>query len=137
MPPPRTGFMRQRLKQAARQRGDTVKLHWTTVTGGTVDPVYHVTTGGTETPRSEEIKALVHFPDYASHSVRNFAVIQVGDLIVDFPADAQLDGRAGLSFEIQGIRYRQKETGEDLAKAWDAVVGGVRLARTLLLTPAK
>lgn len=137
MPPPRIAFLRQRLKQAAHQRGDTVRLHWTTVTGGTVDPVYHVTTGGTETARSEEIKALVHFPDYAAHAVRSFAVIQVGDVIVDFPGDVQIDGRAGLSFEIQGRRYRQKETGEALAKAWGAVVGGVRLARTLLLTPAK
>lgn len=117
---------------------DPVTLHWVERTGGVEDPVYPgVFTGGTVVDRSELVRGNLHSVEFTKGAVIQNAEVQNGDIIADFPADVVLDGRAEIEFEIEGRRYMQKAINPKLFKTWDAVIGGVRLHRTILLTPKK
>lgn len=134
MMPSRVGTMRRGLRRLGRT---PVKVIWTERTGGTADAAYGVVTGGTTEEVSEEQHMLVHWPDHARSEVRQFTEIAAGDCIVDLAdADVEFDGRTGLQFEIMGRRYRPKPASDRLLKAWDVVVGSVKLTRTMLLTPS-
>jgi hypothetical protein len=134
MMPSRVGQMRRGIRRLAKT---SVKLHWQERTGGTADPVYGTVTGGTVETLSETQKMLVHWPDLTRSEVRQFTEIAQGDCIVDLAdADVEFEGRTGLEFEIAGRRYRPKPASDRLLKAWDVVVGDVKLTRSLLLTPS-
>jgi len=59
--------------------------------------------------------------------------VEIGDLMVDFPPDAPLDGKENLVFTVKGQAYVQKEVSEKLAQSWDATLGDRRMFRTMLL----
>ncbi len=50
--------------------------------------------------------------------------------------DVTLDSLEELSFDVDGVRYVQKQVGERLAKSWDAIVAGFKFSRPLLLRKA-
>lgn len=50
--------------------------------------------------------------------------------------DVTLDSLEELSFDVDGVRYTQKQVGERLAKSWDAVVADLKFSRPLLLRKA-
>lgn len=112
--------------------GTAVILRWVTFDGATTADPTTGATFGTETQQSETVKGFVHFLENTG-GVRLFQEMEAEDVIVDLPAATVIEGRAKLKFEIEGRLYVQKPVGEKVAKHWDAVVGGIRLGRTLLL----
>lgn len=124
-----------RMKRAVIERGTTVTLNWVERTGGTPDPVTGATVGGTVTPRTADIRALVHSIEAISQ-LRRFVEIEAGDMIVDFLPDADIDGKENLRFTVNSQGYEQKALGGDLARAWDVMFGEVEGFRTVLLKRA-
>jgi len=127
-----------------------VGVLWTEVANGVTD----VVTGalvGVETPLSGVLRGFGYEVE-ATTVVRRFQEIQAGDLLLDVLPDApvtlylgqpqsgvvSLDSLAGKGVRlVYGDRlYTQKDAGEDLAQAWDAIVGNQKLSRTLLLRRA-
>lgn len=81
--------------------------------------------------------ALVHYVQPITTGIRQFAEMQVGDVILDFASMAAIPATAkGATFRIEGDPqvYVQKSIGKDLADAWDMVVGGQRVIKTYLVT---
>lgn len=128
------GF-RDRFLRRMAALGTDIRMDWVTLTGTTFDPTTQATTGTPE-QHSETIKGYVHFPDYASRTVVQFAEIEVGDVIVDLPPDVTIEGRDQLTFTINGEAWVQKKIGTKLAKSWDVVFENSRFCRTLLLRKA-
>jgi hypothetical protein len=88
-------------------------------------------------PLSGTAMALVHFIQPTTSSLRQFAEVQIGDVIVDFPHDAKIPAQtSGAKFYIEGNpnTWVQKQVGKDLAEAWDLIVDSGRVMRTFLLT---
>jgi hypothetical protein len=125
----------------ARQGRDAVTLHWSEVTGGAIDPVTKARIGGTSTPKSQVVDALVHWPQVGGSTAgRNFAEFDDGDVIIDVSAETlsqYIAGVSDLSFEIGGVRYRQKQASGRLAASWDGMAGRTPLARPILLEVAR
>jgi hypothetical protein len=68
--------------------------------------------------------------------VRQFNEVEVGDLILDFPGDASIDGLRDLVFVVNGKSYVVKQIGEKLAQFWDVTVQGRQFFRTVLVRVA-
>lgn len=137
-----TIYMKRRIGSAVRRLGqNALTICWQEVQGGTLDPVSKAVVGGTVTEKTVTVNALLHWPQVGgSTAARNFAEIDDGDVIVDMTAEdaaAYLAGKTGLSFVIQGVRYRQKRVSDRLSASWDAVIGTTPLARPLLLEVAR
>lgn len=91
----------------------------------------------TPAPTSGTWPAMVHYVQPTTSGIRQFAEIQPGDVIVDFEASLPVpDGAKGATFKIEGNpkTWVQKNVGQDLADAWELVVGGQRVMKTFLLT---
>jgi hypothetical protein len=134
--------MKRRLATVMRQLGkDALTICWQETAGGTEDAVSKAMVGGTPTEKSFTVNAFLHWPQVGgSTAARNFTEIDDGDVIVDMTAEdaaAHLAGKTGLSFLIQGVRYRQKRVSDRLSASWDAVIGTTPLARPLLLEVAR
>jgi len=125
-------LIRRRIVLVLGRSGSNIVLTWTTYAGGAIDPVTSQRTGATATVQTQTVKGLVHFAA-AMSTVRQFAEIEVGDCIVDFAPDVELDGKEALRFTIDGRLYEQRQVSGKLAAAWDALVGNTRLFRTILL----
>lgn len=138
MPPPaRRSFLLTRTRAAVARNGSRVRLHWQERTGPvTTDPVSGAVSGGTLVPKIRDVRGLLHWPDFNNNQVRQFAEIQAGDLIVDFPADVPLDGKVGLRFEVDSKFYTAKGVSERLGRSWNVMVGDVKLLRPVLLQRA-
>lgn len=116
--------------------GTVLVVSWSEFSGTTIiDPVTRATIG-TGSRVTKRMNGFVHFVQIGATAVKVFNEVEVGDVIVDLPGDAEVDGKVDLRFEIAGESYVPKVVSERLAKSWDAVVGGVRLSRTLLLRKA-
>lgn len=135
----RIPFIAGRLKSAMNSPngpGTNIAVSWSEFSGTTIiDPVTRATIG-TASRVTKRFRGFVHFVQIGSTAVKVFNEIEVGDVIIDLPGDAEIDGKTDLSFVIAGEVYVPKVVSERLAKSWDAVVGGVRMARTLLLRKA-
>lgn len=135
----RIPYIAGRLKQAMNSPvgpGTSMVVSWSEFSGTpTIDPVTQSTIG-TGTRVTTRLSGFVHFVQIGSTAVKVFNEIEVGDVIVDLPGDVDLNGKIDLRFEIMGEAYVPKLVSDDLAKNWDAVAGGVRLTRTLLLRKA-
>lgn len=139
----RIGFIQNRIRVAAGALGPAGDLvvFWTERLAGQEDPVTGGWVGDVEV-LSGTLRAICH-EEPARAVVRQFAEIQTGDLIADIPDDTiqTLSGTVGLDYALErgarflwaGRFYTVKEVGDGLDAAWDAVVGGRRLMRTLLL----
>ena len=110
-----------------------VVITWDVWPSGSVpDPVDGSHTG-TRAQGTMTVNGLVHTVQPGTSKVRIFNEAEVGDLIVEFPADVPLDGKENLVFTVKGQAYVQKEVSEKLAQSWDATLGDRRMFRTMLL----
>jgi hypothetical protein len=149
-------YARARLK--ARLNGSSgpatpVLVRWRHPVGdATPDPITGALPDGATQEVSGTLRGGWH-PVTAATRLRQHAEIRVGDVLLDLDPDAGVtacEGQAlvsgtlrledltqrGARFEVDGQLYTQAELGEDLAQAWDVVVGGVHLLRTVLLRTA-
>ena len=124
-----------RRAQVNLARATLIDIEWTVTAGGTTDPTTGSNTGGTVTVKKGQLRALVHLVG-ASKALRQFAEVEVGDCMLDLAPDAALDGKKNLRFFVNGEWWTQKPVGSSLASAWDALAGGQRLFRTVLLSKA-
>ena len=127
------GDIQNELARELAGNGTPVRLHWEVLApGATVDPVDGSSDGWVA--QMLTLPAFVHQvqPTGAS-AIRQFNEIEVGDLILDFAADAPLDGKRGLVFWVSGKAYVAKEVGSRLAASWDVTVGGKQLLRSVLV----
>lgn len=114
-------------------RGVLVMLEWVTYTGGTVDPGTNAIVGGVTTPMTGgPYSAFMHQME-AKSALRQFVEIEAGDIVIDLPRAAPIDGLQNLRFLVNGNKYEQKELGGRLSMAWDVVIAGNRTVRTVLL----
>lgn len=81
----------------------------------------------------ECIKAFLHTPNPARSEVMQFNEIKVGDLIMDFSPELDLDCREGLRVCVDGQEWAAKKISDELAETWDAIQGGLGLYKTILL----
>ena len=128
------GNIQNELARELAQNGTPIRLTWRTLrAGSTPDPV---TGAAVWDEQTSTLPALVHVVAAAGVSqVRQFNEIEVGDVILDFAGDADLDGKADLTFWVSGRAYVAKEIGARLAKTWDATVQDRQLFRSVLVKP--
>ena len=127
------GDIENEIAREVAANGTPILLTWETLApGATVDPVDGSSDGWVA--QTLTLPALVHQvqPTGAS-AVRQFNEVEVGDLILDFAADAPLDGKRGLVFRVNGKAYVAKEVGAKLAASWDVTVAGRQLFRSVLV----
>lgn len=120
-----------RMKLGISSNGTCVTLKWISNVGGVVDPTTGSIQGGVNTRQCLTVKALVHYAE-AKSVLRQNVEIEVGDAILDFPADVDLTGKPDLKFEFDGGVWVQKEVSEKLAKAWDASISGKQAIQTVV-----
>jgi hypothetical protein len=144
----RLAFVKNRIAGTVAGRGSALMVEWREVSGvpdelGAFD--------GTTTVYSGVLNALA-VEEGARTALRQYQEIQVGDLIVDVPADPQVTLYAGQDqsgvvalaalagkgprFQWNGQWYSQKELGEELRDLWQLRVQNVNLMATLLLRKA-
>ena len=116
--------------------GEQIILRWRVRTGsGNYDPILDGSNPAfTWTDHSEEKRAFVHYVDIHTTGYTRHSEVKTGDIILDFPAEVQIDDKESLEFEIGGVLYVQKNGGKELAKSWDVRCGGVAINRTVLVT---
>jgi hypothetical protein len=129
-------FILSRIPANLAESGTDVTLHWTTLAGGTLDPVTGATVGATPTAQTEAAKAFLHFVQIAQSGQRIFNEFEVGDCIADFAPTVTFEGREQLWFEIDGQRWVAKQFSDKLGRTWDVVMQGQRLFRSVLLRKA-
>ncbi len=123
----------QRMKVNLATNGTRIVLNWTVTTGATADPVTQALVGGTVTAMSERRNAFIHAIQIGKSQVQQFNEIEIGDMILDFAGDVQIDGRAGLTFTLpDGTVLVNKPVSDRLARSWDAIVQGKKLLRPVL-----
>lgn len=150
--PGNLSFIRHRLQlhlKGQNTRASDVIVHWIETDGGTPDDVTRAMVGGVQTPASGVMRAF-GYEEPARTVLRQFAEIKAGDLILDVDPDGVVElappqsgtvrlddiARQGVRFEWGGRLYSQAQIGEELAEAWDVIVGNQKLFRTLLLRRA-
>ena len=121
--------------------GDVI-MRWRGVVDAPVDmnPNLQVSKTGVVHPElTETKKAFIHYVNIHTTGYTKNTEINTGDVILDFPGDVVIDGRANLQFEIEDETggksiYVQKTGGDELAKSWDVRCGGIPVTRTVLVT---
>lgn len=83
-------------------------------------------------PQSGQWTALVHYVDPTKSTVRQFTEIESGDVIVELIDDTELPA-AVVTFDIDRVKFAQKDVGAELAEYYDLNIGGERIFRTLVL----
>lgn len=122
-------------KRILQKYGTDVTLEWSQITGGTRDYTGALT-GGSAARQTQSVRALIHTVSPATVAERQFVEVQTGDVLLDIDPATDLSGKPGARFIVEGKTYEQKSVGNELAECWDAVVGGQRILRTLLLRRA-
>jgi len=125
-----------RIRQKGGLNSGDVILRWRTRSGvGDFDPVLDATNPAFAwQDQSETRKAFIHYVDIHTTGYTRNSEVKTGDVILDFPADVEIDGKESLEFEISGVLYVQKNGGKELAKSWDVRCGDVLINRTVLVT---
>ncbi len=126
-------FIESRIAENLEESGTDIVLTWREFSGATVVDEINGGKLGTSEERTETVKGFLHFPQIAGTQVRQFNEVQVGDCIVDFAGDVELDGKEGLRFTINGESYEIKPISDALRKSFDVVMQGVPLVRSVLL----
>ena len=132
-PPSRLAFTKRRLAQLFAREGTDIILHWLDTDGLTQDPVSQTWPEDTPT-ETATIRGLIHATESAAAHVDHL-ILEKGGLVVDVPADAALEGKTGLEFEIQGQRFVQAKDSRALPTRWTTTTQGEQLIRTVLLQP--
>jgi hypothetical protein len=137
------GDMLNEIARELNQNGTQILLQWNVLADGQYpDPVDGAVPAAALVPQTMTLPAFVHQVQEAGRSsVRQFNEVEVGDLILDFEGDAQIDGLRDLVFWVplpggQSKPYVAKEISEKLAQSWDATVGSQRLFRSVLVRVA-
>jgi len=130
------GDMLNEIARELNQNGTPVVLQWNALPGGALpDPVDGTVAG--LVPQTATLPAFVHqVQATGASSVRQFNEVEVGDLILDFPGDAVLDGLRDLVFVVNGKPYIAKQASDKLAESWDVTVQGQQLFRSVLVRVA-
>lgn len=119
------------------QNGTSIGLTWDVWPDGVVPSPVDGSRAGTPTQGTATLPAFVHFVQPAGQtSVRQFAEVEVGDVILDFAADVELAGKENLRFNVGGQWYVAKQLGDKLATAWDVQVQDQKLFRSVLVRKA-
>ena len=127
------GNMVNEIARELAHNGTDIGCAWNELPPGAVPDAVDGAVDGL-IPRTEIRKAFVHQVGTTNaSSVRRFNEVEVGDLILDFAADAPLDGRRDQVFSVNGKLYTAKEVGEKLAASWDVTVQGRQLFRSVLV----
>lgn len=120
------------------QNGSAIVLTWDVWSVGSVKSKVDDSRAGTKTVGTVTLTALVHYVQVAGQaSVRQFAEVEVGDVILDFPSNVDLSGKENLRFNVAGQLYTLKKVPDKLAATWDVMVQNQQLFRTVLVTKAK
>lgn len=120
------------------QNGTGIVLTWDQWPADSVKDQVDGSRPGTPTKMTATLPAFVHYVQVAGQSsVRQFAEVEVGDVILDFQADVNLSGKENLRFNLKGQIYEPKQIGDKLAATWDVLVQGQQLFRTVLVTKAR
>lgn len=129
------GFIAQRAlaKLADTGLSCAVVLNWNTKAGGTYDPISQSTYGATLTPQTATVRAFIHYINAGHYVVRDYAEVEAGDCIADFAPAVAIDGKDGLTFTIDGVKWSQKPMSDQLARHWDTLIGDTRILRSVLL----
>ena len=130
----RMGQNISRVRARIDLHGTPIVLKWNTAVGGTTDPTTRNTIGGTVTANTSTIKGFVHFINPAITGYRAFTELQTGDAILDLDPEVNLEGKPDLIFEFCGQQWMQKNVGDQVAKALDAVYGGSSVSRVVVVT---
>jgi len=129
------GDMLNEIARELGQNGTPILLQWNAVIqGATPDQVDGSLPAAAQVAQAKTLPAFVHqVQDAGRSSVRQFNEVEVGDLILDFPGDAAIDGLRDLVFVVNGKPYVAKQIGEKLAQTWDVTAQGKQLFRTVLV----
>lgn len=132
-------FMKREVAHQAARHGVAVTLKWfaASSSGVVTDPttgavLSEAGSGPAGTTQTENVKALSFEQVEASTKYRVYEEVEVGNAIIDLPADVTIDGRKGLVFVVDGVEWVQKEVGEELKKAWQRAEGE-RVIQSFLL----
>ena len=102
-------------------------------TGGTLDPSTGYLVGATtQVETAGPINAFIYV-EQAKSVLRDFVEILEGDIIIDLPPTAPIDGYDNLFFIINNFRYQQAKMSGRLTQMWDTIIAGNTTVRTLLL----
>jgi hypothetical protein len=125
------------IQRELAQNGSSIVLTWDAWPDDSVVSPVDGSRSGTPTPGTATLPAFVHHVQAAGHSsVRQFAEIEVGDIILDFAPNVDLSGKDNLRFNIGGQWYVAKQVGDKLATTWDVQVQDQKLFRTVLVRKA-
>ncbi len=130
----RLGKIATRATMFPLKRGSTITVHWQEYE---TDAEPDRLTGemvGTGYPMTTKVKGLVHFISPTTTNYRVHQELEIGDAILEFPANIDLGGKRDVWFEIGGQAYVQKEVGKDLTMAFDAQIQDQKLFRTIVVT---
>jgi len=86
------------------------------------------------TEQTLALTCFVHYVNIHTTGYTQYTQIRMGDVILDFLGDVQLDNKPHLQFEIGGKIYIQKAGGDELAASWDVRCNGIPVTRTVLVT---
>jgi hypothetical protein len=115
---------------AGRMNAEDVKLRWDDAVA--VDKSF-LSQPSDAVPEEEVVQAMVHRITPEMVQRRGYVLLAAGDVIVDFPVAVTLVGRRGLFFEIDGVAYVQKRSGDELLDWPDTIVDGSRIWRTIAM----
>ena len=116
----------------------TAKLHWREV----VRPEGYdandesSAAGRTVTARELEFRTFFHQVEHRLSGFQRFLEVETGDVMLDYAADLELAGKADCRIEVDKKFYVQKNASAGLLEAWDVVMEGGGLLKSLLLAPA-
>lgn len=121
---------------ASGLNAEPVTLLWrsTTRPPGYVHDLETSAVGSVIREHEEVISAFVHYVNIQTTGFVAHAEVRMGDAILDFPGDVELDGRDDLRFSIGGKIYVSKIGSASLASSWDVRVNGVPITKTVLVT---
>ena len=80
------------------------------------------------------MKAFVHTVNINTSGYVKNQQVRHGDIILDFPGEADFFGMSKVRFEIGDQTYVQKDAGGELLESWDVRCGGVAITRSFLVT---
>ncbi len=130
----RIGKIATRAQIFPVNRGSTITVHYQEfdslaetdrLTGEPIGKAY---------PMTMKVRGLVHFISPTTTNYRVHQELEIGDAILEFPANIDLGGKKHVWFEIDGKAYVQKEIGKDLTESFDAQIQDQRLFRTIVVT---
>jgi hypothetical protein len=121
------------METQARILQTPITLHWVQRTGGTFDGVTKEITGGSITENQVLLRGFVHYLKPGDFRIHHYAELEVNDVLVNFPAAAEIDGKDQMRFEIAGKDYVVKPNARSAPQTWGSLFSGVKIGRIVIL----